>query len=55
MKKDTERQIRLEEKIQYIARIQESILRAIQPLYNELFDQVADKIPPGLEYNNELK
>lgn len=50
-----ERQLRLKEKIQYITQVQWDILKSLQPLYHELFYQVADKIQPGIEYNKELK
>lgn len=33
----------------------ENILKILQPLYTDLFDQVAKKIPPGTSYNLELK
>lgn len=46
---------RLEEKTVIILENTENILKILQPLYSDLFDQIADKIPPGLSYNEELK
>lgn len=52
---DTDRKERLEKKIAYINRIQSDILRIIQPIYHQVFDKVAEDVPPGSEYNEELR
>ena len=35
--------------------IQHDLLLQLQPLFHELFDQVADKLPPGIWYNEALR
>lgn len=44
---DTTRKERLEKKMSYIETIQGDILKAIQPLYHELFDKVIEELPPS--------
>lgn len=45
----------LEEKMEMINKQQGEILIALQPLFHEIFDQVAEEIPPGIEYNDALR
>ncbi len=46
---------RLEEKTFMIRENTENILKILQPLYDQLFDKVAENIAPGKSYNDELK
>ncbi len=41
---DTPRKERLQERITYINTIQGDILKAIKPLYNELFDKMIEEL-----------
>lgn len=43
----------LEEKMKIIDTTQGQILLAMQPLFKEKFDQAAEDIPPGKEYNDD--
>lgn len=45
----------LQKKMDIIADIQGKILITLQPLIDELFDQVAEEIPPGIGYNEALR
>jgi|GEM_PF-1825943 len=38
-----------------IERAQGDILKMLQPLFREKFDQIAHETPPGIEYNEALK
>lgn len=52
---DTPRKERLKNKLVYMDTIQWDILKILQPMYNQIFDTVAQEISPGKEYNEELR
>lgn len=52
---DPEKEKMLEDKMKVIDKVQGEILLALQPLFAEKFDQAAHEIPPGREYNEDLR